>query len=291
VRQAILFTLFLLPTLGLGSASAGPSARFRRVAETAHVRYYAAGDGTVDVRRTEEFLDRLFSLFGGAPRAWHLDYYRHASVAGLSNKIGFAAFGVTDIQAQRIDSVREYHPHELVHAVAGRLGQPPVMFTEGLAVALAAGGRWRGRDIDVVGREYLAARGSLDRLLRTFAEEDPERDYAVAGSFVAYLLDRGGIEPAVTFLAGCSDPGRYEQALRRAYGAGLAELEFAWQRALHSGSDTAARTWYDSKGWPGSLRRHPASSAVEAAAREHGGTAAAALEPAPTSPDRAAWAR
>ena len=32
---------------------------------------------------------------------------------------------------------------------------------------------------------------------RRFAEQDPDRDYAVAGSFVAFLLDRGGIEAMV----------------------------------------------------------------------------------------------
>jgi hypothetical protein len=34
-----------------------------------------------------------------------------------------------------IDSVRDFHPHELVHAVARRIGRPPVFFAEGLAAS------------------------------------------------------------------------------------------------------------------------------------------------------------
>jgi hypothetical protein len=261
VRRPVLLALAVLFTAGVAWSDAATQPVFKRVAQTRHARYYATHGQKVDARRSEAFLARLFSLFGGAPQGWRLEYYRHASVADLSAQVGFAAYGVTDVGALRIDSVRDYHAHELVHAVAGRLGQPPVLFTEGLAVALTAEGRWRSRDVDAVSREYLAAHGSLERLLKTFAEQDPDRDYAVAGSFVAFLLDRDGIEPMIAFLVGCGpDQGRYEQALRTAYGRGLADLEYEWHRRLREGSTSSTRVWYDARGWPGTLRRPPTES-------------------------------
>ena len=276
--------LALLGSVPAPAAAVEP-ATFKRVAQATHGRYYAARGQRVDVRRNEEFLARLFSLFGPAPAGWRVEYYRHASVADLERRIGFAAYGVTDLEALRIDSVHDYHPHELVHAVAGRLGQPPLLFTEGLAVALSAQGLWRGRDMDALAREHMVAGGSLDRLLRTFAEQDPDRDYAVAGSFVAFLLDRGGIEPLVRFLAGCGrDPGRYEAALRAAYGHGLADLEFEWLRRLRTAQPTVARAWYDAGRWPEALRpeRPTATASVSAPDRPVASAAPStvALEPA-----------
>lgn len=60
--------------------------------------------------------------------------------------------------------MRAFHPHELVHAAAGRIGMPPAFFAEGLAVALSSGGLWRGRDVDAVAQGALVAGARLEPL-------------------------------------------------------------------------------------------------------------------------------
>ncbi|HVO10283.1 MAG TPA: hypothetical protein VMX54_05955 [Vicinamibacteria bacterium] len=223
-----------------------------RVASTGHAVYYARRARDVDVRRSEAFLARLDSLFGPPPAGWRMQFYRHASLAEVQERIGFPAWGVTDLVTGRVDSVRPYHPHELVHAAMGRIGQPPVFFAEGLAVALTSGGSWNGREMDAVAREFLAARGELRDVVFVFALTDPQRDYALAGSFVGFLLDRYGIEPMLAFVQGCQEPGGCARALPTAYGRPFPALEVEWARAL--AEPRAPRPWYDAATWPASLR-------------------------------------
>ena len=241
------------------------SGDFKRVGHTARVTYYAAKGQRVDIRRTEAFLERLTSLFGPPPEGWRLDYYRHTSMGTLREHGGLGAIGltgvigVTDIAASRIDSLRKFHPHELVHAAAAPLGRPPVFFAEGLAVALTAGGKWEGRDIDVVAREELRRRPSLEPLLDAFTEQDPATAYAIAGSFTTYLLDRYGIEAMVAFLRGCgTSPAGFERAFQAAYGRTVAGLTIEWQQALRDGRPKAAASWQDPEGWPLTLQREQA---------------------------------
>jgi hypothetical protein len=265
-RYTLLIAVGLVMQGGLSLAETVPAERFRPVARTAHAVYFATGGQGVDVRRSEAYIGQLVSLFGPAPAGSRIEYYRHASATALRDRVGFEASGVTDPGAGRVDSVRAFHPHELVHAVAGRLGRPPVFFAEGLAVALTSAGRWHGRDLDAVAREALTAGPSLEPFLTRFTEQDPDTAYAVAGSLAAYLLDRFGIEPMVAFFRGCgSSPEGYESAFRRAYGRTVARATLDWEQALAGQATTASREWYDPAGWPGSLRR--GGETLEASAR------------------------
>ena len=229
---------------------------FERVASTSHVDYFAAKGRRVDVRQNEAFLERLSSLFGPAPEGWRIQYYRHASAGELSEHVGYAVTGVADLATGRIDSTREFHPHELVHAVTGREGQPSAFFAEGLAVALTGQGRWAGRDQDEVAAREMAARPTLEPYLDAFMEQDPSISYAVAGSFVAFLLDRDGIEPMRAFVRGCgASPRAYERAFRGAYGRSVASLTIEWMEWLRRGHEGVGRAWYAPEQWPAALQR------------------------------------
>lgn len=256
LRRVVPTLVIALVLGGVASASAGGAQpAFERVAETADARYYSRPGLKVDVRRSEVFLDRLFALLGVASGERRVEYYRHSSVEDLQREVGIAAYGVTNLDTLRVDSVRDYHPHELVHAVAGRLGRPPLLFTEGLAVALTSEGQWRGRGIEDIALAYVRTNRGIDPLLRDFGAEDPDRDYALAASFVAFLIDRDGIDPFVAFLRGCGDaPESYERAFVQAYGRGVRVLGVEWEVALLSGVPSE-RAWYDSKEWPRTLRR------------------------------------
>jgi hypothetical protein len=258
--------------------AASPSRGFHLVAQTTHVSYYSEGRGRVDVKRSEAFLARLTEVFGPVPKGWRIEYYLHSPSEGIRTQDGAAAIGLTDLAAGRIDSVRAFHPHELVHAVAGRLGRCPAFFAEGLAVALAGERQWGGRDVDGVARETLASGARLEPFLTRFFEQDPDRSYPLAGSFVAFLLDEDGIDAFVAFLEGCaSTPRAYETAFRRAYGRTVAGAVLAWRAALRRG-EAARWTWTDPGSWPNSLhrasgsgaQRMPGAPAVRAAATPAG---------------------
>ena len=240
---------WLLPLLQPAPAAA---AGLARVASTAHAVYYADLGAGVDVRRCEAFLGRLDAVFGPPPPGWRFEYHRHASPADVRALAGFPATGVTELATGRVDSVLPYHPHELVHAVTSRLGRPPALFAEGLAVALTSGGRWNGRQLDDVAREFVAGHGQLVEVLRTFALDDAVRDYALAGSFVAFLLDRYGNERMVAFLQACTRLRDSSHALGASYGRSFAALVDDWEMSL--ATVRGARAWYDPASWPASLR-------------------------------------
>jgi hypothetical protein len=259
------FILAIGHLLSSASGEAAPATELKRVHVTPRVAYFASGKRKVDVRRTEEFLRRLDGLFGPPEDGRRIEYRLHDAHSLRFAETGQAAVGVTDLDALRIDTVLEYHPHELTHAVAGRLGRPPLLFAEGLAVALTSGGLWRGRDLDAAAERALAAGARVDGLLTGFLDAEPDAAYAVAGSFVAHLLERHGIDPLVRFFRGCGDGGSgFEQAFRRAYGHSIARATIEWGGRLGR-SGPAARAFYDPGTWPGSLRRGPVEGTVETA--------------------------
>jgi hypothetical protein len=265
-RLALLLALGSLGTPAAHSGEAKASPAFRRVASTRHVDYYATKAQRVDVRHTEAFLRRLDLLFGRAPQGWRIRYYRHASIADVSDHVGYGVSGVTDLGTGRIDSARDFHPHELVHAVTGREGRPPVFFAEGIAVALTSRGRWAGQDIDEVARREMAVRPSMEPFLTAFGQQDPDIAYAVAGSFVAFLLDRHGIEPMVAFVRSCGlSAPTFEQAFLKAYGRSVASLTIEWMTWLRRSRGERARVWYDPERWPGALRRKATPTTPNAA--------------------------
>ncbi len=248
--------------LALGSLVAGatgvqaaPATAPQLVARTSRASYYSLGRARVDVRRSEQYLARLEALFGRAPEGWRVEIVVHPASTTLRSSEGAAASGITDLVSRRIDSVRAFHPHELVHAAAGRIGMPPAFFAEGLAVALSSGGRWHGRDVDAVALGAIVAGVRLEPLFDRFGA-DPELDYALAGSFVAFLLDTHGIETMVEFLERCGpSPAAFEQSFRAAYGRTVANASLAWEARLRAQSGGASWAWSDASTWPGSLQR------------------------------------
>lgn len=265
---AFILALGFLATTRSAPAETAPATALRRVARTSHADYYSVGGAHVDVRRSEEYLARLETLFGRAPGGWRVEIVVHAGLDRLRTPEGAAASGITDLVARRIDSVRSFHPHELVHAAAGRIGVPPAFFAEGLAVALSSGGQWSGRDVDAVAAGALVGGARLEPLLERFGS-DPDLDYPLAGSFVAFLLDSYGIEPMLEFLERCGpSPATFEGSFQAAYGRTVANASLAWRaRMLTRGGSSWA--WSDASTWPGSLQR--SRSARDAAASRSAG--------------------
>lgn len=145
---------------------------------------------------------------------------------------GGGATDVTDVWTPSIHITNEGFPHptlrhELVHALASDqafhgLGfHPNMMFTEGLAVALAPEDRLDSMNEDAA---YLLGSGKVKEvsslLSPLFWEESGARAYTLAGSLLQFLLKKYGGDSVFQLYAGAS-----------------------WDQAFHSGRDVILQEW------------------------------------------------
>jgi hypothetical protein len=157
-----------------------------------------------------------------------IDYWFHPNVASIRAFTGFARGNFFDGD-HTIHTVQALDTHEIVHAVSEVLAKRPNRFLdEGLAVALS--GEWETLGIDelVRGHASVSPVPRLDELDLNFAyykAADTPLAYAVAGSFVSYLIKTWGIE---RFRIAYQARGELARRMRLAYGRSLSDLEHEW---------------------------------------------------------------
>jgi hypothetical protein len=166
---------------------------------TTRVSFFSRGKG-VDSERVERRIAELEVLFG-QPLGRRVAYYRYADAQELAARTGHYAAGVTFASAGEVHSTEAFHDHELVHLVAGALGDPGEFFQEGLAVAIGNHGRWRGQSVDKAARATSAA--TLVAMARAFDHFDPLVAYPAAGSFVDHLIRTHGLAKVTAFFRAC----------------------------------------------------------------------------------------
>ena len=228
----VLASSLLLALVIPGAARAGaPLPGFELRAQSEHFAFYGhERSGKPDVKRSERFLAQVEKTLGHdvAGRSPYV-LVEHAS--DIFAATGLYAEGVTD-QAGMIMSVRGYHPHEIVHRVAGELGDPGLLFHEGLAVALGEKGRIQGERVDGLARRALE-RHRFEDFLEGFRAQPAMEAYAVAGSFVGHLLRRHSAAQVADFFRACGRRGRpCPEAFARIFGIGLEQAAAEWQRTL-----------------------------------------------------------
>lgn len=134
--------------------------------------------------------------------------------------------------------------HELTHIVAGRIGNPPALLNEGLAVYMQAGHKWKGVPVDVTASKLLEE-GKLTPLGELIKRteigsrgDDGKVAYPQSASFVKFLIDKYGKDKflkAYKTLRNSGDKGVQQQnksELARIYGKNLRELENEWHGYL-----------------------------------------------------------
>jgi hypothetical protein len=154
------------------------------------------------------------------------------------------AWGTTLVEVYSED-IRLDPYHELVHVIANRLGSPPPLLNEGLAVYIsellgADALRLLGFPDTPVHRAVCQIRNSPDHIPLTVLlaldnigsdEYSSAREYAQAASFVKYLVERHGWERFREAYSVLGAQENHEENVRRfhqVYGMGLGELEPAW---------------------------------------------------------------
>lgn len=230
--------------LGALPADGGERLSFEPPVESAHVTLYAHQGGAPDVQRVERELGDVARMLGESkPPRVQLFYYEHASDIAVAT--GLYAGGVTFPGLGQIHSTAYRLKHEMVHLVASRLGgDPGAFYQEGLAVAMGDGGRHNdGRRVDDVARGLLHG-AAMSELIAGFATANPQEGYAIAGSFMRFLLKRHGSERVVRFFRACAK-GRSGDAFQEVFGESVEATGSLWMTRLFG-----ARKPEPPRAWP-----------------------------------------
>jgi hypothetical protein len=209
------------------SAAAAPLPGFVPIARTAHFTFYGRGTAKVEASRTERYVEHLEGLLGQRVTG-SVEYYRYDNAQEVAAGTGMFADGVTFPGGHQVHSTLSFHAHELVHVVAGQLGNPGPFFQEGLAVALGDGGRWRGRKVDGIAKGSAEAHRPLSEIVAAFDALDPEEAYALAGSFVGHLIERHGLPKVADFFRRCTGARDPRAVFAEVFGQGLDEAGGRW---------------------------------------------------------------
>ncbi len=227
MAQAIIGTVVAMAVAA--SLDAAPLPGFSLAAQTPHFSFYIRDGQKVDANRSEAFLVKVSGLLGQNVDG-RAEYFRYSTPEQVAAGTGTYADGLTFPEGHQIHSTQEFHAHEIVHLVAGRLGRPGVFFQEGLAVALGNEGRWNGRKVDAIAKA-LAGGARVAALVARFDRMDPQEAYPLAGSFVAYLIKTHGVESVSKFFRACTGANT-EAAFTSVYGQSLDAAGVEWARSL-----------------------------------------------------------
>jgi hypothetical protein len=220
----------LLGLLGATTATAGPLPGFSLRAESLNFAFFSRGDARVDVRKSEAQLARVESALGQRV-AGRVDYYVHERPEDVAATTGRYAGGLTFPELGQMHSTASSQEHEIVHVVAHQLGNPGPFFQEGLAVALGDHGRWMSQPVDKVARK-VAPNTPIEALIAGFDAADPQEGYAVAGSFVSFLIKAHGLPQVSDFFRACQGAPTVEAAFAKSFGESLQTAGTKWVRSL-----------------------------------------------------------
>jgi hypothetical protein len=229
-RRLSTLALAAVATSFAGSALAAPLAGFTLRAETPRFSFYARGDAKVNVAVPEKQLARVESLLGQRISG-PVEYFQYDRAEDIAAATGRYAGGVFYNNLRQVHTTAAANQHELVHVVAFELGDPGPFFQEGLAVALGDGSRYRGEPVDRVARPAAKAK-PLATMIASFDAKDPGEGYAVAGSFVSFLIKRHGLVKVTHFFRACHAGRKTEAAFEAIFGHTLEAAGADWARAL-----------------------------------------------------------
>jgi hypothetical protein len=221
------FFLTLTIWLAASFGFAAPLPGFVLAGQTAHFSFYSRGE-RVDTAKVEKRVGELERLFG-QPLTGQASYYRYSTAQEVAAGTGHYAAGVTLYETNEIHSTEPCHDHELVHLVAGRLGTPGAFFEEGLAVAVGNHGVWQGRSADKVAK---ASTAGIAQMVADFDRYEPASAYAVAGSFVGYLVRTQGVEQVTKFFRACTKGVDTPAAFVATFGGSLEAVSAQWRKSL-----------------------------------------------------------
>ena len=248
VIEVVAAAVILLQAVACGSSSdtpSGPTASpLPLAAETSNFRsYYSPGD-TVEVDRQEAYhawaLRRL-----GIALPQKIDYRKYTSRDDMGARTGqYNANAYAEPGLFTLHTLWSWDNHETVHIYMALIGRPADFFHEGIAVAFQTDPmngdfepRFNGEQVHAAARRYRLGGQlvlPLSRIVTTSgfrAVSDSVLSYREAGSFVAFLIDRFGLDRVLAFFRASTREdalGVIETHFQQAFGTVLPDAEAAW---------------------------------------------------------------
>jgi hypothetical protein len=214
--------------LGAVNGEAAPRPGFVLAGQTPHFSFYSRGE-KVDTQRVEKRVAELEQVLGET-LTHKANYYRYATAQEVEAGTGYYAAGVTFAATGDVHSTEPCHDHELVHLIAGGFGgDPGAFFQEGLAVAVGNNGEWRGQSADKLAKANAA---NVAAMVASFDRFEPNTAYAVAGSFVGYLVRTYGMAQVKAFFQSCGPKVDTTVAFAKAFGGSVETVAADWARSL-----------------------------------------------------------
>lgn len=212
-------------TVAASNLSAAPLPGFSLSGETTQVAVYARPGQKADAAGVGKQVARLARDLGISDLA-RADFYHYDEAADLMAVTGTYAGGITYPTRRQVHSTKKSRDHELVHLVAFQLGNPGAFFQEGLAVVLGDRGRFQGRSVDALAKPF-ARQSSLVSLIATFDAQQPGQGYAIAGSFMKFLVETQGLAKVAEFFRATQAQGASD-AFQSVFALSLAEAGAQW---------------------------------------------------------------
>ena len=135
-----------------------------------------------------------------------LKYYKYRDINHIKRVTGNRTNGFAEIGTYKFHSIWNVDNHECVHTiVTQKIGHPPALFNEGIAVAYQADyfkfpdfiPGWNGQDFNQLSKGFNQ-NGKIPPLSKligahSFWDYDQNMTYPISGSFVRYLIDNYGL--------------------------------------------------------------------------------------------------
>ncbi len=179
---------------------------------TEHFIYHMSKDDSVKQYWEENYYNWLTKKLNITPTE-KIHYYKYKDVNQKYLLTGSKGNAIT--LDDRIHTVIPYDNHELVHVLVGKyIGNPPKMFTEGIAVAHQTNPfendfipKWGKEPIDKIvyelnGKSQIPPLDSL-LVMSQYFKYSENITYPISGSFVKYLLQIYGYEKFYEFIKEC----------------------------------------------------------------------------------------
>lgn len=208
----IIFFSVMLGAISCNNDIADPPEELSRTLESENFKYFMAEGDYIDTLWQEQYHEWLLDALDVTLNK-KLIYKKYRNRKHLKEITGRNTNGFAEIDTPTFHTIWLADNHESVHAVVlQRVGHPPALFNEGIAVAHTADYLsfpeiklvWNGDDFHTLSKEYnRAGLLSLNDLLEStsFFDFDTNITYPVAGSFTRYLINEYGIQKVKDFIS------------------------------------------------------------------------------------------
>ena len=248
VLEMVAVAVLLQQAAACGSSSDTPSGPTTSplpfVAESSNFRYYHSPGDTVQIERQEAFHTWAVARLG-VTMPQRIDYRKYTSRDDMGARTGqYNANAYAEPGLFTIHTLWSWDNHETVHIYTALIGRPADFFNEGIAVAFQTDPmsgdfepRFNGEQVHLAARRYRLGGQlvlPLSRILTTSgfrAVSDSVLSYREAGSFVAFLIDRFGVDRVLAFFRASTRDDALsviELRFQQVFGTALPDAEAAW---------------------------------------------------------------